>query len=220
MDRFASPYRNSTSGYRGVTRHKKNGVWVARICVNKRIIYLGSFQTAQEAAAAYAAAYKNYAATANLPEPVPTGQERVRHAIAYEGEDCLIWQYARDAEGYARVTVDRRTGSASRRVCEGAHGPAPSPAHQAAHSCGNGHLGCVNKRHISWKTPVENNADKKLHGTYQVGEKNSRAKLTDRQVTQIRAEAGSETLAAIARKFGVSQTTVWCIVHRLRWAHA
>jgi len=47
---------SNTSGYKGVTYHKKNRKWVAHIRINRRLNYLGSFKTAQEAALAYKAA--------------------------------------------------------------------------------------------------------------------------------------------------------------------
>ncbi|WP_292637037.1 hypothetical protein [Mesorhizobium sp.] len=55
---------------------------------------------------------------------------------------------------------DGKCRRVSRLVCEEVHGPPPSPDHEAAHSCDNGDLGCATKRHLSWKTPKENTADK------------------------------------------------------------
>lgn len=48
--------RNNTSGYMGVTWHKRDRKWVAQIMVKGRHIHLGYFSTAEEAAAAYATA--------------------------------------------------------------------------------------------------------------------------------------------------------------------
>ena len=44
---------SNTSGYRGVTYHKKNKKWVSCIVVSKVKVYLGSFNTTLEAAKAY-----------------------------------------------------------------------------------------------------------------------------------------------------------------------
>lgn len=44
---------NNKSGYRGVSKHKKNGTYVSAICINRKTIYLGSFITDIEAAKAY-----------------------------------------------------------------------------------------------------------------------------------------------------------------------
>lgn len=48
---------HNTSGYRGVWR--QNGKWLARIGSERKKIYLGSFDTAESAAAAYNAAATN-----------------------------------------------------------------------------------------------------------------------------------------------------------------
>jgi hypothetical protein len=55
---------------------------------------------------------------------------------------------------------------ATRVMCKLAHGPAPTPKHHAAHSCGKGHEACINPKHLRWATPRENAADAKLHGTF------------------------------------------------------
>lgn len=85
--------------------------------------------------------------------------------VGHAGEDCLIWPFHRDEKGRARVDVDRHQKNAARVMCEKANGPAPSPEHQAAHSCGKGHEGCVHPGHLLWKTPAENQADRLIHGT-------------------------------------------------------
>jgi len=85
--------------------------------------------------------------------------------LSYEGNECLIWPFARNAKGYGIM----RGGIVSRIVCERANGPPPTPEHQAAHSCGKGHEACCTKRHLSWKTQTENNADKLIHGTSRRG---------------------------------------------------
>lgn len=90
----------------------------------------------------------------------------VNVALPYAGDDCLIWPYSRNASGYGTMfAAGGETTIVSRTVCEMAHGLAPTPIHQAAHSCGKGHEGCISPRHLSWKTPTENSADKVMHGT-------------------------------------------------------
>lgn len=81
-------------------------------------------------------------------------------ALPFEGNECLEWPYSGNNWGYGQLTVAGRLVVASRFVCEIAHGDPPTPEYQAAHSCGNGHLGCVNPQHLRWATPKENSADK------------------------------------------------------------
>ena len=44
---------NNTSGFRGVNYNKKNKKWIARISIDNKRIYLGTFDTAIEAAKTY-----------------------------------------------------------------------------------------------------------------------------------------------------------------------
>lgn len=138
--------------------------------------------------------------------------------ITYDGDDCLIWPYTRDAKGYGRMKVDGRMALVSRRVCEEANGTPPTPSHEAAHSCGNGKFGCVTKRHLSWKTRAENCADKIIHGTHDRGERNSQAKITESQAREILALKGRGTQRSIAERFGIARRTVTQIQSGKRWA--
>lgn len=128
--------------------------------------------------------------------------------INQESDECLIWPYARNGDGYGFVKIQGKLSLAHRAVCKIVHGEPPSLRHQAAHSCGNGHLGCVNKRHLSWKTAAENNADKIDHGTHCLGHRNGKAKLTLDQVAEIKSLAGEKSQYAIAAMYGVSQFAI------------
>ncbi|MBZ9922604.1 helix-turn-helix domain-containing protein [Mesorhizobium sp. BR1-1-7] len=124
--------------------------------------------------------------------------------LAYEGDECMIWPYGRTHDGYGRI----KHAYVHNMACEDANGPPPSPLHQAAHSCGKGHLGCAAKRHLSWKTPTENAADMVAHGTVMVGDRNKLAKLTEDKVKHIHSMRGKMTQHALARELGVSQSLV------------
>ena len=137
--------------------------------------------------------------------------------IPYDGDDCLIWPYYRNEHGYGMVSEGGRRKIVSRIVCGHRHGPPPLPRMDAAHSCGNGAGGCVAKRHLSWKTRTQNNADKLTHDTHTRGERSWNAKLTEDDIRRIRSMTGSQQ--SIAAVFGVSQTNISQIVRRVRWAH-
>lgn len=51
-------HKNNTSGYSGVTWHKRAQKWYANISVRHNKIFLGSFETAQDASIAYLEAKK------------------------------------------------------------------------------------------------------------------------------------------------------------------
>lgn len=92
--------------------------------------------------------------------------------LNFDRKECLTWPYGRDSSGYGRVWIGDKAENVCRVVCTEEFGPPSSPDLQAAHSCGKGHLGCVSKRHLSWKTPAENSADRTAHGTvYRGGNK-------------------------------------------------
>ena len=125
--------------------------------------------------------------------------------IPHRADECLFWPFNRVAFGYGRISIDGKQRYVHRIVCAATHGPS---ALHAAHSCGNGHLGCVNPSHLRWATLSENNHDKIKHGTSSRGTKNPTAKLTDENVREIRRLKGTMTQNALAAKFGVSKQTI------------
>jgi hypothetical protein len=128
--------------------------------------------------------------------------------LTYDGTDCLTWPYDCSTSGYGRLHYNGKQKNVSRLVCEEIEGEPPTECHEAAHSCGNGHLGCVAKRHLSWKTPAENSSDKFEHGTNPAGEKNGGAKLSKKDVAEIRRLLGSMKQQDIADRFCVSSSLV------------
>jgi len=138
--------------------------------------------------------------------------------IGYQGTDCLIWPYFRSDYGYGQIARNGKPRKVHRIVCEMVHGAPPTNRHEAAHSCGNGHNACVNPLHVSWKTHIENEADKISHGTVNRGERNGQAKLTSATVLAILAARGTGTQRAIAERFGISRTCVSLIHSRQRWS--
>ena len=145
---------------------------------------------------------------------------RMRWLLAHAnhpGEDCLIWPFSRDHNGYARITVDGVQSCASRAMCEIANGAPETYTLQAAHNCGQGHLGCVNPRHLRWDTVAGNHADKAIHGTEIKGTDQWQAKLTDADVRSIRAAKGTVSQQRLADRYGVNQTTISKIQRRVSW---
>lgn len=116
----------------------------------------------------------------------------------YAGDDCLEWPFHTNEFGYGP----------SRQMCVAAHGAPPSDVHQSAHSCGNGHLGCMNPKHLRWATAKENAADRAIHGTDNAGIFHYRSKLTADQVREIRHNPAKKRHADLAREFGVTQGTI------------
>lgn len=136
----------------------------------------------------------------------------------WSGEDCLIWPFCRSDNGYGSTTFKGQQAYAHRAMCELVHGEAPTEAHQAAHSCGNGSAACVNPGHIRWATPQENSEDRIVHGNSLRGEANANAKLAESDVRTIRSRAEGESHGVIARTYGVSRSLVSMIAARKVWA--
>ncbi|TIU63891.1 MAG: hypothetical protein E5W25_23745 [Mesorhizobium sp.] len=134
--------------------------------------------------------------------------------LPYDGDDCLIWPFSKDGHGYAMLGDQ----AVPRLICEEAHGPAPTPKHQAAHSCGHGHMACVTKGHLRWATRTENEADKLIHGTSNRGVRHGMAKLTEADVLVIRSLRGHFLQREIAEQFGIAVPTVSDIQRRKLWA--
>jgi hypothetical protein len=70
---------------------------------------------------------------------------------------------------------------------------------------------------LRWGTPKENCADKKVHGTENVGARNGMAKLTEQQVREIRAASGAQR--EIAARYDIHQVAVSQIKTGKRWSH-
>ena len=140
-------------------------------------------------------------------------------ALSYKGSDCLIWPYSRDADGYGKIQYSGVHTGAHRVVCVLSHGQQPSEGVVVAHSCGNGHLGCVNPLHLSWKTFKQNSADAVAHGTTNRGERCWTARLSDQKIRLIRRLAKTTSQKAIAKKFGLSSGHVSKIIGKRIWKH-
>lgn len=157
----------------------------------------------------------------NRREPVPAEEQEqfLRDLVAGEWpKECVKWPYSRTAKGYGVATVEGVRIAAHRGCCKIAHGEPPTPEHQAAHSCGKGHEGCINPGHLRWATPVENAADMKLHGTAPVGAANPAATMDEALVREIYALKGIVPQPEIARRYGIPQPTVSDIMRGNAWA--
>lgn len=129
--------------------------------------------------------------------------------LRHSGEECLVWPYYRNANGYGQVRFNGRDMGAHRVACILAHGPPPTDKHEAAHNCGNGSGGCVSPKHLRWATTLENEADKYAHGSIRFGEDHHASTLTRAQVAEIKELKGKMTARAVAANYGVSMKTVY-----------
>ena len=141
--------------------------------------------------------------------------------VGYDGDDCLIWPYAL-SRGYAQVPLPGgKVRKGSRIMCILAHGEPPTRKHEAAHTCGRGNIGCINPKHLSWKTRSENQQDRRAHGTQGRGrEMNERGigyKLDPAKVAEIRAIGDKESKEELGRRYGVTPSNIAKILMGKTW---
>lgn len=105
------------------------------------------------------------------------------------------------------LTVDKRhiNVRVHRAVCEAFHGPPPTDEHQASHRDDN-HLN-NHPDNLLWETPLENMRRRIENGIDDCGHRNSRAKLSEEQITQLREILRIRALTdeQVGEMFGVSR---------------
>lgn len=128
-----------------------------------------------------------------------------------ETDDCIIWPFG--TNGAYGVVCNKL---AHREMCILAHGAPPTRLYQAAHKCGR--TLCVNKKHLRWATPAQNQQDSFAHGTKALGEAHAHAKLTDAAVREIRSLGASQAIE-MAYKYRVSGAAVQAVLAGRTWKH-
>ena len=128
----------------------------------------------------------------------------------------------RGPNGYPKVRLSLPDG---RRINRAVHrlvalaflGPRPEGA-QIRHL--NGDRTDARASNLAWGSAQQNAADRDRHGTTARGCRNGQARLSERQVIEIRSRASrGESQYAIASDFGVAQTTISRAVRGKGWAH-
>ena len=130
-----------------------------------------------------------------------------------DSDECTIWPFGRDTYGYAMLGSVR----VHRVVCEQANGK-PKDGAVARHTCGNGHLGCINRRHLVWGSRKDNQQDMVSHGRSLRGRRARSNVLSSDDVRRIRALDGTASHSEIAEQFGVSRSNVSAILAKKSWA--
>lgn len=135
-----------------------------------------------------------------------------------ERNGCIPWQRAGRATlgriYVARAVLYRQTGVFGE---------------VAMHACDNPNCVSLEPGHLHWGTTAENVADMVAKGRQSQGAshaaavrpaRRARAKLTENDVSAIRAMRGQATQAEIGRKFGVSQSMVSAVLRGAVWQEA
>jgi hypothetical protein len=144
-------------------------------------------------------------------------------------DECWPWTAARFERGYGAFRLGDKQKKAHRVGYELLVGPIPS-GQNVCHTCDN--PPCQNPAHWFLGTHADNARDRQQKGRgaagsplptghkRSTGERNSNAKLTEKDVRVIRAlcRAG-RTQQSVAAQYGLTQSAVGYIVRRKLWAH-
>lgn len=148
-------------------------------------------------------------------------QDFFEATVKSDSTECIWWPFGRKKDKkkeYGFFMHKGKTRSAHRFMCMLAHGEPAKPELEAAHLCGN--PSCVNPNHLKWKTKLENQADRLVHGTDCRGVKSCNTNLTEEDVRAIRELARHGTPhKVIAMRFGKSLGGLRSIIYRITWKH-
>ena len=155
-----------------------------------------------------------------------------------KGEGCWLWQGTTDQHGYGIFAMRaRKSIGAHRLMWILLHGPVPENLF-VLHRCPEkANPLCVNPDHLYAGTQYENVQDSLREGTHITllqpnylrdyvaqhpekrprGERHKNSKLTAQAVLEIRELYPSLTMAALAKIYHVSVTTIVHVIHRTIW---
>jgi len=128
---------------------------------------------------------------------------------------CWLWQ-GMVREGYGEVSLDGRKLRAHRLAWMLFRGEI-APGMVVCHKCDV--RACVNPEHLFLGTPAENSQDMLNKGRNSRGERHHNAKLTEDQVSRIKAMLAENRLyiSEIAREFDVTPSAIRSIKQGRTW---
>lgn len=151
---------------------------------------------------------------------VISAEEQWQRICRPDSDECWPYQGPRNPKGYGLVWRDKKATMAHRWTWEQVRGPIPEGLH-VLHDCDN--PPCCNPRHLHLGTQVDNNRERDERKRFTVvrGSAQTNAKLTEKQVREIRKRyaAGGISQYALADEYGVSQPTIKDLICRRFWKH-
>lgn len=151
-----------------------------------------------------------------------TLEERFRQSGYREtANGCHEWVRAKHAKGYGSFWTGAARGCVGVHIIawELANGRRVPKGLEVRHSCDN--RACINPAHLQVGTHQDNIDDCTRRRRHRYGKSNPRARLTEAEVVKIRNEfaLGTTSVAALARRYGISPTGMMDVVKRKTWRH-
>jgi hypothetical protein len=82
----------------------------------------------------------------------------------FDEDRCILYPFRTSANPRGGLNYNFKRTTAPRVMCLMVHGaPKGDGRTMALHSCGNGHLGCVNPKHLYWGDQSDNSKDARRH---------------------------------------------------------
>lgn len=130
--------------------------------------------------------------------------------------ECWPWKGARFKFGHGNFSLKGKATAAHRFAWIRTNGEIPLGLY-VCHHCDN--PPCVNPAHLFLGTAKDNSQDreKKGRGIRRIGSRSPRARVDEYKVVEIRRSG--LTQVEIAKRFGITQTTVSRIRRGVNWAH-
>jgi hypothetical protein len=133
-------------------------------------------------------------------------------------DECWEWQSTIKKNGYGSFWFNGKADRAHRVSYILSNGPIPDGL-LVRHACDNKR--CVNPSHLLLGDVLDNARDAVERDRVAFGSGNGNAKLTERQVVEIRQRvANGETQAEMARVFNVSSSAIQFIIAGRNWIRA
>jgi hypothetical protein len=130
---------------------------------------------------------------------------------------CHLWTGSAELLGYGRIWDGEMMWYAHRFAWVQRHGPIPDGLF-VCHRCDT--PACVNVDHLFLGTAMDNIQDRTKKGRSARGSGNTKAKLTEADVIEIkRGSLRDVPVRDIAAMFGVRKWTIQKIINGQRWAH-
>jgi hypothetical protein len=138
-----------------------------------------------------------------------------RATVTADDTKCWIWLGC-TAKGYGRISFQGRTRNAHCVAYFLRNGKWPLP--MGRHTCDN--KKCINPAHVISGTHIQNMQDMRDRGRQAKGETKNTAKLTSRQVIEIRRLGGQGvSRRELAARFRTHKDNIRLIVLRETWQH-